>query len=117
MINGRRCKILKADGCNTNIISGEFIRRKERYFNVIDRKRCIEHSSEDSSELTNGVAVDAEVRIARHRYRSNWTVVNCWYDVILRTPWNNENKVITDHKAQKLTVNDRLIPITKVSNN
>lgn len=117
MINGRQCKILKDDGCNTNIISTDFVKRDGKLFKIIETNISIEHSQENSSELTNGVVVAAIVQIVKHQYRSNWAIVNCRYDVILGMPWHLENQLIADYESQNLTVNGRLHPIPKALNN
>lgn len=117
IINGRQCKILKDDGCNTNIISTDFVKRNGKILKIINNKLSIEHSQENSSELISGVVVDAIVQIGRHQYRSNWAIVNCRYDVILGMPWHMDNQVIADYSKQTLTVNGRLLPVPKTANN
>lgn len=59
MITGQQCKSLKRDGCNTNIISKDFIAMNEKYSKTIDQSLSIKHSNEDSSEMITGVVAEA----------------------------------------------------------
>lgn len=111
-----QCKILKDDGCNTNIISADFIKKNRKYFTKINKALPIKNSYEHSSETTNMVVLDAVLQIWKHQYRPNWAVVNCRYDVILGTPWNEDIQVITDYNKKSLTVNVRFIPVPKSLN-
>lgn len=66
MISGRQGKILKDDGCNTNIVSTDIVKCNWRYFKTMDPKLSIKHSNENSSEITNGLVVDATIQIDEH---------------------------------------------------
>lgn len=116
MINGRQCTILKDDGCNTNIISTDFARRNKKYLNIIEHELEIEHSNENNTEKSPEIVVNATIQIGRHTYCSNWVISNCRYDVILGTPWHNDNNVVTNYEKQSITVNRRSIPVPKSLN-
>lgn len=116
MMNRKQCKILKYYGCNTNIISADFLKRNQKYLKIRQQITNIEHSNENSSMLSSTIVVDATVQIRNHNYRSNWAVVNCRYDVILGTPWRMDNNVIANYKKKYLTVNGRLLRVPKTMN-
>lgn len=71
MTNGRHCKLSKDDGCNTKLISEDFIRKNENSFKVVHQEFSIKHLNEDSFERADGVVVDAIAQIEKHHYQSN----------------------------------------------
>lgn len=115
LINGRQCKILKDDGCNTNVISSEFIKRN-KYFNLLNQKLNIEHSNEDAAETTSEIVLDGSVQIGKHIYTSNFAVDNCSYYIILGTPWHRDNDFVKDYSNYQVTVNGRSLPVPKSLN-
>lgn len=117
MINGRQCKIRKDGGCNTNIISTEFVNRNRNYMKIFNKKLQIDHSNDQITATTPGIVIDAEVQIGKHTYRSNWAISNSRYDVIFGTPWHGENHVVADYSTRTLTVNGRFLPVPKSLNN
>jgi hypothetical protein len=42
--NGLPVKILKDDGCNTNVVSRAFVKKHENLFNVVNKKMILNHS-------------------------------------------------------------------------
>ncbi len=84
LLHGKRVRVLKDDGCNTNVISQEFFERNRKEYNW---KNCIvevSNSQKGSSEAILG----ATLTIGNHSYKSNWLVAYCRYDVRLVMPWH-----------------------------
>lgn len=48
----------------------------------------INHSSRDVTVQTNEIVLDTEIQIGDHKYKSNWIVADCRYDVLLGMPWH-----------------------------
>jgi len=87
----KRVRVLKDDGCNTNVVSHEFFQKNKSCFKW---KHCnveVRHSEADSVEKSSQVVLGATVRIGKHSYKSNWLVANCRYDVLLGMPWHVAN--------------------------
>ncbi len=85
-LNGKRVRVLKEDGCNTNVVSGEFLKNKSESFKVLKRPVEVMHSEDNTLEKAS-----AELRFGTHVYTSNWVVARCRYDVLLGLPWHVAN--------------------------
>eukprot|EP00171_Calliarthron_tuberculosum_P016982 IDg16982t1 len=88
LFEGKEVSVLKDDGCNTNIVSREFARRYYDSFRVNKVDTIVTHSKRGSTEKATDIVMDAEIKIERHKYRSNWVVADCRYDVMLGMPWH-----------------------------
>ncbi len=86
-IHGHRFRILKDDGCNTNVVSHEFLRANHEKFNWENCNVDVSHSMKDSFENALKVVPGVTLRIGKHFYTSNWLVANCRYNILLGIPW------------------------------
>lgn len=90
MLNGTELTVLKDDGCNTNVLSHEFVEKNRSRLNIINSNTSINHSNKETHEFATEVVLDAEVEIGTHKYRSNWAVANCRYDMLLGILWHQD---------------------------
>ncbi len=114
-LEGRRVKVLKDDGCNTNVVSKEFFKRNRKYFNV---KKCnveVSHSQKGSVENSSQAIIGATLQIGKHSYKSNWLVANCRYDVLLGMPWHVAHNPKIDYEKRIVKVGENELS-TEVSN-
>lgn len=71
IVNDSQFKVLKDDGCNTNILSSEFVKRNRKLLNVSKTFLNIEHSDDNFSENASEVVLDVTIQIGKHQYRYN----------------------------------------------
>lgn len=67
IINGRQLRILKDDGCSTNVISKVFAANHRDVFNIQTERATISHSDRDYVEESNETVIGAEIQIWNHR--------------------------------------------------
>ena len=103
-LEGKRVRVLKDDGCNTNVVSREFFRKNRGLFNYDKCDVEVKHSDKNSNEKASKVILGATLRIGKHKYKSNWLVANCRYDVLLGMPWHVANNPSIDYKERIVTV-------------
>ena len=80
LLERKSVRVLKDDGCNTNVMSYEFFNKNKK---LLRWKSCeveVRHSKSGSSENSSNVVLGATLIIGNHKYRSNWLVANCRYD-------------------------------------
>lgn len=80
---GERVKILKDDGCNANIFSRSFMREHRPLLDIQPSSSVVQPSNNNRVEQAQEIIVDTQIQIGAHRYRSNWIVEECRYDVLL----------------------------------
>lgn len=112
---GRQVVVLKDDGCNTNVISKSFVDANRHLLDVRLSPATINHSNKNSVEETNEIVIDAEVEIGSHKYRSNWIVSDCRYDVLLGMPWHNDVCPRMNYETGELNVKTSALPLHKDS--
>jgi hypothetical protein len=56
--NGIPVKMLKDDGCNTNVVSRAFVKNHENLFNVVNKKMIMNHSCEGQNEEVSQVVLN-----------------------------------------------------------
>lgn len=103
-LDGRKVKVLKDDGCNTNVVSRNFFEKNKSSFKW---KRCnveVRHSKQDSVERSSEVIMGATLVIAEHSYKSNWLIANCRYDVLLGMPWHIANNPDINYKRRIVNI-------------
>ena len=71
-LNGRRARILKDDGCNTNVISKSFVKKNRRVFKIFKKRFEVCHSKKEMNEVASEMVLHGTVVIGRHEYTSNW---------------------------------------------
>ncbi len=99
-LNGKRVRVLKDDGCNTNVVSREFLKNNSELFEVFQRHVELMHSEDNTVETASEVLLGAELRIGTHVYSSNWVVESCRYDVLLGMPWHVANNPKIEYSKQ-----------------
>ena len=112
-LNGISARVLKDDGCNTNVISRRFFGLHRQRFHARKADVVVNHSREGWSEKASHVVYEGTLRIGSHTYTSNWLVADCRYDVLLGTPWHVANNPQIDYKKRIVTVNDKAIHFGK----
>ncbi len=70
-LNGKRVRVLKNDGFNTNIVSREFLKNKSELVEVVKRPVEVMHSEDNTVEKASEVILGAELRIGIHVCISN----------------------------------------------
>ena len=76
-MEGCSVAVLKDDGCNTNVVSKEFVNHNPHLF---DLRRCnisVTHCKKDSSEHADQLILSRKLCIGSHTYVSNWAVADC----------------------------------------
>lgn len=115
VFKGEVCKvpvrILKDDGCNTNIISSTFVLKHASKLEIQPANISIFHSKRQSSELSDKVVLDATVKIGDHNYKSNFVVADCRYDVLLGMPWHKSEGPTVDYRESKVEATGCSLPI------
>lgn len=96
MMMGREAVVCKDNGCNTNVLSREFVKRNRQLLKIQKRKSIIRRSSRESIKTVSKIVMDADIEIGKHRYRSTWVVANCRYDALFGMPWHVENNPDVD---------------------
>ena len=96
----KRVRVLKDDGCNTNVVSHEFFERNRQNFNWEKCEVEVKHSKSDSVESSSKVILGATLRIGKHLYKSNWLVASCRYDVLLGMPWHVAHNPAIDYEKK-----------------
>lgn len=103
-------RILKDDGCSTNIISSEFLDEKKPVLYLRKANICLNQCEKDSLEATSEKIVDTEISIVGQKYRSSWAVPNTLYDVLFRIPWHEEKNPNTGYTEKKVEVGQEVLP-------
>ena len=111
MIAGKEVRVLKDDGCNTNVLSSSFVRRFSHLLDVRECEIIVAHSKKKSQEVSNKVVVNAAIQIGSHAYSSNWAVVDTRYDVLLGTPWHTSELPSVDYEGPSVSVNGEELPL------
>lgn len=90
-----RVSILKGDGCNTGIVSKEFVRWNEHICEMKNKKMTIKHSEKQRDEHSNELFTNGTLELESHRYICNWITANSRYDVIIGMPGHvgNNDKI------------------------
>ena len=100
-------RILKDDGCTSNVISREFAEahRDEFEFRPILMDVC--HSKAGSGEIATEMVLNGTIRIGHHSYTADWIVADARYDVLLGMPWHIDCNPRTDYPARTVFVDSR----------
>lgn len=113
LLNGVSARILKDDGCSTNVISRRFFGLHRQRFHVRKAKIVINHSNEDSSETASQLVLNGTLKIGSHTYTSNWVVANCRYDVLLGMPWHVAHNPNVDYVKRVVKIGSDVISVDR----
>ena len=111
-MNGLSVKVLKDDGCNTNVVSREFLAkyRSRNIFEVCQGYVRVQHSQKETKEEASEVILNGTLRLGAHTYTSSWIVANCRYDVLLGMPWHVAHNPSIDYEKRIFKVGPHVIP-------
>ena len=112
-INGIPVKILKDDGCNTNVVGIEFLKKPKtrELFKIQKEKIEVSHSRRGSTEEATEVIINGTLKIGPHTYKSNWVVADCRYDVLLGMPWHVAHNPDINYKNRTVHIGNQLLPV------
>jgi Retroviral aspartyl protease len=111
--NGIPVKILKDDGCNTNVISRTFVKKYKNLFHVVNKKMIVNHSCEGQSEEVTQVVLNGNLTLGNHLYISNFVVASCRYDILLGMPWHVTHEPKISYAARVVRVADKCVPVQR----
>lgn len=103
--------VLKDDGCNTNVLSSEFVRLNRGLLDVRPANVTIAHSDRDATEKAHEMVFGTTIQIGNHRYTSNWAVANSRYDVILGMPWHQQHNPAINYEQRTVRVAENSLPV------
>lgn len=109
--NGMPVRILKDDGCNTNVVSRKFVQRNAEAFKTIRRNVKVNHSDDDRVEQATQIILDGRLKVGNHEYLSNFVVANCRYDVLLGMPWHVASNPQVSYPARVVQLKDDTLPV------
>jgi hypothetical protein len=110
-LNERNVRILKDDGCNTNVVSKKFVQKNAGAFKTMCRNVTVNHSAEDKVEQATQVLLEGNFKMGNHEYVSNFVVANCRYDVLLGMQWHVAQDPKVSYSAREVHVKDVKIPV------
>ncbi len=116
-LDGHKIRILKDDGCNTNVVPHEFSQANREKFNWEKCNVEVSHSMKDSIENDSSVLLAATLRIDKHFYKSNWLVANCRYDILLGMQWHVTYNSSIDYQKKTVSVDTEVLSKTKQRRN
>jgi hypothetical protein len=111
-LNGKNVRILKDDGCNTNVVSRKFVQSNAEAFKTMCRNVTVTHSAEDRVEQATQIIMDGRLKVGNHEYLSNFVVANCRYDVLLGMPWHVASNPRVSYTAREVQLNDGALPVS-----
>jgi Retroviral aspartyl protease len=106
-------KILKDDGCNTNVVSRAFVKKHENLFNSVNKKLIVNNSCEGQTEEVYKVVLNGNLTLGNHRYTSNFVVASCRYDIILGMPWHVTHEQKISYAPPVARVADKCVPVQR----
>ena len=112
-LNGVSVRVLKDDGCSTNVISPRLLDRWRSQFQVKKSKTVVNHSREGSGEESSEVVLNGTLKFASHTYTSNWVVAECRYDALLGMPWHVANNPRIDYVNRVVQVREEEISVER----
>jgi hypothetical protein len=112
-LEGKSFRVLKDDGCNTDVMSYEFFKR---YKKLLRWKSCeveVRHSKSGLSENSSTVVLGATLNIRNHKYISNWLVADCRYDLLLGMPWHVSNNPVVNYQKRFIKIGNGIINVPR----
>ena len=89
-----------------------FLRHRE-LFETRDENMEVTHSNKNNTEISNEIVVNGLIQCGSHRYRSNFAVANCRYDVLLGMPWHIDVQPRIDYGIPEVEVADKFLPLER----
>lgn len=114
-VAGQQVNVLKDDGCNTNVMSTSFVNKNRHLLNIAKKSAIINHSNSKTTEKASEIVLETEVEIGPLKYRSNWIVADCRYDILLGMPWHVHCKPSIDYETGELKTGNVILPTHKDS--
>lgn len=111
MLAGQQVRVLKDDGCNTNVISKEFFAKNANLLTVSRTNTCISHSKQGITEQSTHLIRNATLHLGEHAYTSNWAVADSRYDVMLGMPWHAEVNPKIFYAKRELRFKGKMLPL------
>lgn len=112
LLNSIPVRILKDDGCNTNVVSKSFLSENRGMFEIKQAATSLSHSKRGSTEVASEVVMNAELKMGEHQYASNFVVADCRYDVLLGMPWHKRNSPRIDYTKPMVCVGKNCLPVS-----
>lgn len=102
-LEGVNVSVLKDDGCNSNMISKDFV---QHHKHLLGRKirqadMWIRNSKAGTRERSGLSLENGHIAIQDHSYSSGWVVGDSRYDVTLGMPWHVQNKVVPKYEKRQ----------------
>ena len=114
-VNGAAASILKDDGCNTNVISSQFLARNRDIFDITPALVDVLHSKAEFNEVGTEMISNATIEIGDYKYTGNWIVADCRYDVLLGMPWHHSELPKTEYDKRQVTVKNNILSASPIS--
>ena len=67
-LNGVKVRVLKDDGCNTNVVSKILVKKFRHCFKVVEDDVLVQHSDKDSDKRSSQVVLNGTLNIGNHTY-------------------------------------------------
>ena len=110
-LHGKVAKVLKDDGCNTNVVSTQVLRNDRKLFKIAKVRSCANHSQKDTPEESVELIISGTLRLVTHVYKSNWVVASGRYEVLLGMPWHVAHNPRIDYVQRVVQVGGDEIPV------
>lgn len=102
--NGLPARVLKDDGCTSNVVSREFASAHEHLLKFSPVLIDVNHSKQGANEIATELIANGTVCIGSYSYTGNWIVADCRYDILLGMPWHTEERPETDYVCRTVRV-------------
>ena len=112
-LDEKRVRVLKDDGCNTNVMSYEFFKKNKNILRWENCKVEVRHSKSGSIENSSIIVLGATLKIETHKYRSNWIVADCRYDLLLGMPWHVSNNPLINYQKRTIILGKEVIKVQR----
>ena len=109
-LNDVSVRVLKDDGCNTNVISQRLVNLNRQCFQLKRKKTVVRHSRDGWIEDSSHIVLHGTLKIGSHTYTSNRIVSDCRYDVLLGMPWHVANNPLIDYDQRIIRVGSDILP-------
>lgn len=101
---GVPARVLKGDGCSSNVISREFAELHRSQFTFQPTLMNVSHSNQGSREIATKMVVNGTVTLGNYAYKENLIIADARYDVSLGMPWHVDAQPETDYNLRIVSV-------------